>query len=483
MTAFVKVGLNHELCLGDLDLYYLKTAIDSQSKVETIWGVSLANDSELHTQNTDTQFDFYNALTDDNTWSGDKDTQLVGESVVFGDLLYFDWATKRWKKTDADAAATMPGLRIALESKGDGTYLKSNGATSAPSFNTPAGAGNMLKATYDTDEDGDIDVESGGTEKSVWTQYAIPYLSNTTVFGEIPIGTDNYALTVNGTTGYDWTHLQTYDAGLDSLATLTYVSDSFIKVTATDTYTVRTMAETKTDLGIDLSLYYLKTEIDTLSKLETLYTKDITDSDELDSALGLYYLKTAINTQGKVETIWGVTLATDAELTALTFIDLNDTPIGYSIGKYAKSTADGVIWDTPAGAGDMLKITYDVDTDGDIDVTAGGTEKSLWTLYAIPYMSGTTEFGEIPIGTAEYALTVNADATGYDFTLFDLSLYYLKTEINTQAKVEAIWSVSLVNDGDLDLYYLKTAIDSQSKVETIWGVSLANDSELHTQNT
>jgi len=62
----------------------------------------------------------------------------------------------------------------------------------------------------------------------------------------------------------------------------------------------------------------------------------------------------------------------------------------------------------------------------------------------------------------------------------DLALYYLKTEINTQAKVETIWGVSLVNDGDLDLYYLKTAIDSQSEVETIWGVSLANDSELHT---
>ncbi|GAH58879.1 unnamed protein product, partial [marine sediment metagenome] len=76
--------------------------------------------TKKHTQNTDTQFDFYNALADDLTWSGDKDTQLVGESVIFGDLLYFNWATKRWKKTDADAAATMPGLRIALESKGDG---------------------------------------------------------------------------------------------------------------------------------------------------------------------------------------------------------------------------------------------------------------------------------------------------------------------------------------------------------------------------
>ena len=76
--------------------------------------------TKKHTQNTDTQFDFYNALASDHTWSGDKDTQPVGESVTFGSLLYFNWADKEWKKTDADTAATMPGLRIALETKADG---------------------------------------------------------------------------------------------------------------------------------------------------------------------------------------------------------------------------------------------------------------------------------------------------------------------------------------------------------------------------
>ena len=48
------------------------------------------------------------------------------------------------------------------------------------------------------------------------------------------------------------TNTQAWDAGLDSLAALTYVSDSFIKVTATDTYVIRTIAETKTDLSLNL---------------------------------------------------------------------------------------------------------------------------------------------------------------------------------------------------------------------------------------
>ena len=76
--------------------------------------------TKKHTQNTDTQFDFYNALSSDHDWSGDKDTQPVGESVVFGDLLYPDWTAGEWLKADADLAAKMPGLRIALESKTDG---------------------------------------------------------------------------------------------------------------------------------------------------------------------------------------------------------------------------------------------------------------------------------------------------------------------------------------------------------------------------
>ncbi|MHA2099668.1 MAG: hypothetical protein ACW99A_13410, partial [Candidatus Kariarchaeaceae archaeon] len=45
--------------------------------------------------------------------------------------------------------------------------------------------------------------------------------------------------------------IQPADAGLTSLAGLTYVSDSFIKITATDTYAVRTIAETKTDLSLN----------------------------------------------------------------------------------------------------------------------------------------------------------------------------------------------------------------------------------------
>ena len=47
------------------------------------------------------------------------------------------------------------------------------------------------------------------------------------------------------------TNVQASDASLTSIAGLTYASPSFIKVTAEDTYAIRTIAETKTDLSLN----------------------------------------------------------------------------------------------------------------------------------------------------------------------------------------------------------------------------------------
>jgi len=106
-----------------------------------------------------------------------------------------------WRLFYSDSLGDVTELALGA----DGTYLKSNGAAAAPTFDTPGGSGDMLKSIYDIDEDNDIDVAAGGTEKSSWTQYCIPYLSDTTVFGEIPIGTAGQVLKVaTGATGYEF---------------------------------------------------------------------------------------------------------------------------------------------------------------------------------------------------------------------------------------------------------------------------------------
>jgi hypothetical protein len=54
-------------------------------------------------------------------------------------------------------------------------------------------------------------------------------------------------------------------------------------------------------------------------------------------------------------------------------------------------------WGPLPGGGDMVEATWA--TAGAINVAKGGTQKTSWTLYALPYLSGTTQFGEILIGT------------------------------------------------------------------------------------
>ncbi len=83
-------------------------------------------------------------------------------------------------------------------------------------------------------------------------------------------------------------------------------------------------------------------------------------------------------------------------------------------GQYLRTDGGGILsWAAPSGSGDMLKSVYDADADDDIDVAAGGTEKSSWTQYAVPYLSASTTVSEIPIGTANQLLSVNGGANGY----------------------------------------------------------------------
>ena len=118
-------------------------------------------------------------------------------------------------------------------------------------------------------------------------------------------------------------------AGLVDISTLVKTDGNFIVGDGTN-WIVESGSTVRASLDIDLTLYYLKTEIDTLSEVETIYVKDITDSDELASALTDYYLKTAIDTIGEVETIWVKDIIDSVELAALKFTDLDDTPANYT---------------------------------------------------------------------------------------------------------------------------------------------------------
>lgn len=93
------------------------------------------------------------------------DADVVGDNEIDYSAVTlddFDYQTA-WRifysNTDGDVTELAFGT--------SGQYLRSNGATSAPTWDTPGGAGDMLKSTYDVNEDGDIDLAAGGLAADV----------------------------------------------------------------------------------------------------------------------------------------------------------------------------------------------------------------------------------------------------------------------------------------------------------------------------
>jgi len=110
----------------DLDATFEATFVKKADTVNVLSDITSAGAdiedavTKKHTQNTDTLLSIATALSSDHTYLGITDSKNVGENVVFGDLLYFDWTQTEWMKAKADVYATARCRRIALESKANG---------------------------------------------------------------------------------------------------------------------------------------------------------------------------------------------------------------------------------------------------------------------------------------------------------------------------------------------------------------------------
>ena len=70
-------------------------------------------------------------------------------------------------------------------------------------------------------------------------------------------------------------------------------------------------------------------------------------------------------------------------------------------------------WKGSANITTLGTITSGTWSGSTIGVSKGGTGKTSWTQYSIPYASGTAAISEIAIGTAGQILTVNSSRNGY----------------------------------------------------------------------
>jgi len=280
-----------------------------------------------------------------------------------------DSGKMHWQEETGGGASTFVALTDTPANYTDqaGKYVKVNAGETALEFGTPVGGGT---------------VTTSGTP----VQYDFARFTDATTIE-----------------GREYSEVKTdlaYQLSDMSDVGVTTPTDKYVLVADGDSWESRALVET--DIS-DLGNYLTNITGESLGDLSDV---DMTDIANLKI---LKYNSTSGNWECEDETGGGGT-----------FTGLTDTPANYtgSSLKHVRVNVGETALEfvTLGGGGDMLKATYDTDDDGDIDVAAGGTEKSSWTLYAIPYLSGTTAFGEIPIGTAEYCLTVNATATGYDYT-------------------------------------------------------------------
>ena len=222
-----------------------------------------------------------------------------------------------------------------------------------------------LKADLDLEIGTDVEAHDDGllsiaglttaANKSIYTTALDTYaVYDLTAFARTILD-DADASAVRTTLGLVYgTNVQAYDDGLLSLAGLTYASDSFIKVTALDTYAIRTIAETQSDLSIYTNL----TSFVNQTAWRVFYSN--TDGDIIELALGAD----------------GTYLESNGAAAAPTFT----TPAGAGDVTGPATNTDNTV---PRWNGADSKVLQDstvsISDDGELDMNAGSIGFTLHT--------------------------------------------------------------------------------------------------------
>jgi hypothetical protein len=211
------------------------------------------------------------------------------------------------------------------------------------------------------------------------------------------------------------TDVQAWDASLDSIAALTYVSDSYIKVTAEDTYAIRTLAEVKTDLSLNLventaiSTWVGSANVTTLGTIGT-GTWEATDVGIAHGGTGQSTAQAAINA------LTAVSGATNEHVLT------KDTATGNAIFKAAAGGGDDekVGIDSAATAG-YLGAAYNdgvLRTGTGLTYTDGGDFVTLATNGVVPYDTASADMSSYDVSDIGVLFV---DSSGGNKILYGLS--------------------------------------------------------------
>jgi len=244
---------------------------------------------------------------------------------------------------------------------------------------------------------------------------------------------------------------QPADAGLTSLAGLTYVSDSFIKVTAEDTYVIRTIAETKTDLSLDnventkLSTWTGSANITTVGALEagsiaagfTSIAVDYTDAKCTDATAD----NTAENETSHADVLVDGDIGGTVQAHGDVLDDLNTLGANAADSEFLVGTGAGVLdWESGATARTSLGLGS-----GDSPTFAGATFSDDITISKGGVINQTT--GDFQVNVNTFTNTfVSPDVDCHQGYTTDGTYHYTIDTLKIQKRNDdGTWSIVTEN--------------------------------------
>ena len=270
-----------------------------------------------------------------------------------------------------------------------------------------------------------INVNLGGTGRNAWSQYAIPYLTNTNQFGEVAIGSPNQVMIVNPSgTGYAWTSTSTWDTSISLGAQYSPAQSGLTQILATSTagtdFAIVSNANTHTFYLPSASAANrgLLTPADWSSfngKWDALADIGLTAGNLIvGNASGAGEATSTIHIAPNLN----VGIGTSSPWKEFAVSGTGAFSDGLCIGSDCISN-----WGSAgfSGSGIAGQLAYWTDTNAlaatsTINVNLGGTGRNAWSQYAIPYLTNTNQFGEVAIGSPNQVMIVNPSGTGYAWT-------------------------------------------------------------------
>ena len=335
-----------------------------------------------------------------------------------------DTATYEPTLTKGNMTATSPILVDNTRQVIGGTVVISHAVTAGNIHLPTGGASNQILKNSGTSGTGTWGTvtENSGALASVTTINMSGALTSTLASGSAPFVVASNTVVANLNVSFLEGHAASYfqvagsyqplSTNLTSLAGLSYVSASFVKMTGANAFTLDT--STYEASGAVATHAALTTGIHGVGASTVASVANIATHAALITGVhGLVF------TAGKTLTLTESLTFNAAGAGALRVATAANTIGNLAVGLTTQILVGGGAGTNPAWGTDLptavtIGSGYIYRASGtDVAVADGGTNKSSWTLYSIPYASGTTTIGEIAISTAGKVLAVNAGANGY----------------------------------------------------------------------